>query len=201
MLNLSGQQFDRLTVRERGPHKGRHTQWYCDCVCGTTCLVTTQHLRSGRTRSCGCLRRENSQDMRYTHRMTGTPEYYAWNNMRKRCLDPTGKSYANYGGRGITICDAWLDSFDRFYADLGPRPGPGYTVERRDNNLGYHPDNCSWETRKVQARNTRTNRLVTLNGRTATLTEWLETAIVSKATVYRRLNRGWSIEHALTTPP
>lgn len=119
--------------------------------------------------------------------------------MLDRCLNPKADNYKHYGGRGITVCDRWLE-VENFIADMGERP-PGFSLERLDGNKGYSKDNCVWADRKTQARNKRTNVVGTFKGKTATLIEHCEDAGLTYATVYNRLhNLGWSLEKALTTP-
>jgi hypothetical protein len=134
------------------------------------------------------------------HGMNRTPEYGVWCAMKRRCLALDHESFAQYGGRGITVCDTWLKSFEAFFTDMGPRPGHTYTIERRDNNAGYSPENCYWATHKEQARNKRTNHLITLHGETKTLTGWCAIADIDCGTVHSRLIKGLSPEEALTRP-
>jgi len=129
-----------------------------------------------------------------------TPEYRAWVQMKGRCLNPSQPNYKYYGARGIRVCDRWLHSFEKFFEDMGPRPAPGYTLERRDNDGDYTPENCYWATWLQQARNRRRNRAITFNGETKILSEWAEAIGISVGTLYARISRGWSVERALTIP-
>lgn len=124
-----------------------------------------------------------------------TARYRAWRSMLDRCAD---KNNRNYGGRGITVCERW-HSFDNFYADMGERP-PGHSIERRDNNAGYSPENCYWATPGEQGRNRRTNRLLTAVGETLPESVWCERVGVTRGQVAWRIERGWSVEQACTTP-
>jgi len=129
------------------------------------------------------------------------PEYIAWLAMRARCYYAKNQvTYRNHGARGITVCDQWRHSFATFLRDMGPRPGPEYSLERKDNNGNYEPGNCKWATRTEQRRNTRTNRLITFNGRTQPQSAWQEETGLMWDTIYTRLKRGWSVEKTLTTP-
>lgn len=124
--------------------------------------------------------------------------------MKGRCLRETVEGFRNYGGREsepITVCDEWLDSFERFYADMGPRPSASHTIERKDNDGGYCADNCIWDTREHQSRNTRKNVFLTLNGECLTAAEWATKLPIKLATIYYRKKQGWSDEKTLTTPP
>jgi hypothetical protein len=134
-----------------------------------------------------------------THRLSKTREYEAWRQMRSRCSNPKHQGFANYGGRGITVAPEW-ESFERFYADMGPRPGPEYSLDRIDNDGPYAPGNCRWATKVVQGNNRRTCTLLAHHGRTLTLVEWAREVGISSATILARFRKGWSVEKALTTP-
>lgn len=199
--DLTGQRFGRLTVtRFIGRDlRAKTSQWECLCDCGNTCIATAAHL--GRhTHSCGCLRRENSAAMHRIHGKTRTPEHGTWTWMRNRCLNPTNQRYSEYGGRGIKICERWLESFENFFADMGPRPSPQHSIERENNNGNYEPGNCKWATRTEQNRNSRQNVKLTHNGETLTVAEWTQRLGFKRATLYYRISAGWSVSRALTTP-
>lgn len=128
------------------------------------------------------------------------PEYKHWINMKSRCCAPSSTGYENYGGRGIKVCDRWAKSFDAFYEDMGPRPTPSHSLDRIDVNGDYEPTNCRWATKTSQMRNTRVNRLVTVDGSEMTLAEAAEKAPVPYNTVLYRLKRGWPLDEALRHP-
>lgn len=203
--NLTGQTFGRLTVvgfdHTKNPRLG--AWWRCSCSCGETASVKGTSLRSGRTRSCGCLKKEViAAGAHSVHGATTedgkSPEYVVWSHMIARCTNPNDKRYARYGGRGIVVCDEWLKDFARFLADMGPRPSPDHTIDRIDNDGPYSAANCRWATRKEQNRNTSTNRMVTAFGQTRCLAEWAEITGIHRETVRDRLNRGWDAERAVT---
>lgn len=155
-VDLTGLTFNRLTVvREVSPKilpsGGKDRRWLCKCSCGNYKEVSGNHLKSERTKSCGCLRQEKIKK----HGMSHTSEYGIWESIKHRCLNVKNKRYKDYGGRGIKICDRWLNSFENFYKDMGSRPNKDYSIERLDNNQGYTPDNCIWVERSKQARNQR----------------------------------------------
>lgn len=126
-----------------------------------------------------------------THRMSGKPEYQIWKNMKTRCLNPNCKSYPFYGGRGITICDQWIDSFETFFADVGERPTPLHTLDRKDNSKGYSPGNTAWNTRKQQANNYRKNHIVTFRGKNYTISQLAEELAVNYWTLKQRISKGF----------
>ncbi len=128
-----------------------------------------------------------------------SPEYMSWVAMIQRCTNPKNPSYPRYGGRRITVCDRWM-TFENFLADMGAKPSPKHSIERIDNDGHYHASNCRWATAKVQARNRRNNRLLTLNGKTLCVAAWAETLGISQWVLANRLRYGWSDERILTTP-
>lgn len=176
----------------------------CRCQCGTEKLVNRSNLVSGKTKSCGCLRRELSAINNTTHgerrgRNTSV-EYRTWLHMIDRCDNPNDKSYHDYGARGITVCERWRRSFADFLADLGRRPSAEHTIERKDNDGPYSPNNARWATRLEQNRNKRNNRRVKIGKKTLCVSEWLSLIDLSGGAYWGRVNRGWTIERALTTP-
>lgn len=123
-----------------------------------------------------------------------------WNGMKSRCLNPNNAQYHNYGGRGITVCERWRQSFEAFCEDMGPRP-PGTSIDRINNDLGYSPENCRWATPAVQRRNQRTSHYLEFDGKRMVLQDWADYIGISRATLDHRINLlGWSVERALTTP-
>jgi hypothetical protein len=127
------------------------------------------------------------------------PEYHIWHNMRTRCT-PGWREFHNYGGRGISVCERWANSFEAFYEDMGPRPSENHSIDRIDNDGNYEPGNCRWATRKEQGRNTRFNVMIEYNGAIRCAAEWAEIFRLSTSNILSRLSLGWSIERALTTP-
>jgi hypothetical protein len=131
--------------------------------------------------------------------MAKSPTYSVWRGMKTRCLNRNSTFYAEYGGRGITICQAWLGSFEAFYADMGAKPD-NMSLERKNNDAGYSPENCVWATRTTQSRNRRGRRLLTVGAETLTMAEWAERAGIRLRTVWERCRLGWTDEEAVTTP-
>lgn len=145
---LIDKRFGLLVVLEdAGKSKHRKTILKCQCDCGNTTIVQKTDLCAGKTRSCGCMQGG------ITHGMSHTPEYKAWRDLIQRCTNPNNKRYKDYGGRGITVCDRWRNSFEAFHKDMGPKPDPKYSIDRINNDLGYCPDNCEWSDDTKQIRN------------------------------------------------
>jgi len=128
-----------------------------------------------------------------------TVEYQAWLSMKGRCLNPRNKNYASWGGRGIKICERWTNSFETFLKDIGLRPSRKHSLHRKDNDGNYEPNNCQWATAKQQARSRRNNRLLTFDGKTMPMSAWADSLLISKGTLYRRLQK-WPLSRALTEP-
>lgn len=154
LVDLIGRRFTNLVVMRRiGTDKFGRATWVCRCDCGKTTIVPTLHLKTGNTKSCGCLRYVNAQNIK--HGLAGSRIYMCWHNMIKRCCDLTDKDYHSYGGRGIRVCRRWR-RFENFVVDMGPMP-VGLTLDRIDNDKGYHKGNCRWATHRQQMLNTRRN--------------------------------------------
>ena len=161
--NIAGQRFGRLVVlSSKGTNNFRKALWLCRCDCGGELVVVAGHLRSGNTKSCGCLQVASVVRKNFRHGMSERSDdtllrktYESYKNMVTRCTDPTNKDYHNYGGRGITVCERWLDSPLNFLEDMGVKPHVKLTIERTNVNLGYYRENCCWATRTIQARNMR----------------------------------------------
>jgi len=203
-LELAGQNFGRLVaLRDVGRNKRRLRLWSCLCECGEMTTASSGNLRSGHTQSCGCLQRdriaESNTKTKTTHGMSDTPEFLCWTSVKTRCLNPNAANYKDYGGRGITICPEWLDSFEAFYADMGPRPSSRHSIDRIDNDGPYSPENCRWATPQQQRRNSRQNVMLTYKGRTMSLAAWAEDRNLAYHCLRSRLRLGWSVELALET--
>ena len=204
MLNLAGQCYGRLTaVKPCGKTEYGQTQWECKCDCGNTVLVGIGNLRSGHTQSCGCLSREKTSEVgkrNLKHGESFSRIYGIYSNILNRCFTPTSKDYAKYGGRGITVCEEWKNSYESFRNwSLANDYADNLTIDRIDNNGPYAPWNCRWTTAKVQQNNTRFNRVIEYNGKKLTLSQWSENTGINYFTLWSRLNKGWSVEKALTT--
>jgi len=153
-INLTGERFGRLTVvRETTKSSCGSIRWECICDCGKAHIVYSCHLRSGHTKSCGCLYVETAIKTFTTHGKSNTPEHVCWMDMVSRCYSKNNQSYHRYGGRGITVCKRWRNNFINFLNDMGLKPNPKLTIERIDNDGDYRPGNCKWETHAIQNRN------------------------------------------------
>jgi hypothetical protein len=201
-IDLTGVRRDAVEVLAYAGQFGRQKMWWCKCDCGTVWKVagTSLHREPG-TRSCGCLSRSLISQANSTHRMIHTPEYAIWRGILARCLNKNNKHYHDYGGRGIRVCDEWVDSFEAFYAAVGPRPNRSDQLDRHPNNDGnYEPGNVRWATRIEQARNKRNNLWITCRGETRCLAEWAEITGLHRCVIRHRLRVGWTIDDALSLP-
>ena len=202
-VDIMGQTFHYLTAIKPVGSSKSGVVWECRCKCGKTTKTTAKNLRSGNTKSCGCLNSERviaRNKANATHGMTGTPTWLVWDNMIQRCTNPNNKSYKEYGDRGITVCQAWRDEFSTFLKDMGPRPA-GASIDRIDNNKGYEPGNCRWASSQEQANNRRNNITLTVGGITDTLANWSRKTGIGQKTIMYRIKNGWSDEQALSTTP
>lgn len=198
--SLTGKRFGRLVVHEAHRIRPKALHYRCLCDCGNTKLIGASELRRGCTVSCGCQKLESARLTNRTHGQSKTPEYRCWAHMIGRCCTPTESSYHRYGGRGITVCDRWRNSFENFQSDMGPRPSLRHSIERKDNDGPYSPENCYWGTVREQSNNRRDNIHLTWNGVTKPLSIWAEEIGVSQRTLYGRLKRGYSHSEALSNP-
>lgn len=204
-IDLTGQRFGRLTVVSRGPRVANQQTWIAACDCGRSSTPNGYALRRGLVSSCGCKKIENlrlgpkavaAKGNRYTH-----PLFDVWQGMVRRCHDPKSHNYAEYGGRGISVCERWRSSFWLFVEDIGPRPD-GSSIDRfPDNNGNYEPSNSRWASSQQQGRNRRTNRLLEFNGETLPVAVWAERIGIRHDIIRDRLRYGWGIERALTAAP
>lgn len=200
-----GEAYGRLTTIELVDYRRQSGyRWLCSCTCGNTATVFASNLRRGHTKSCGCLFAEQVKKPRPSitrHGQHGTPEYGIWANLKARCLNPNDAGFERYGGRGITVSDRWLGSFENFISDMGPRPSPGHSIDRIDVNGPYSPENCRWATTREQSRNRRSSAWIEAFGERLILTDWCARYGLDHSTVQHRLRRGWTPEAAVSSPP
>lgn len=209
-IDLTGERYGRLTVLKCvGKDKHGRLMWECQCDCGQRTIVQSGNLRSGHTKSCGCLEIENRKIVcrtsNRTHGATHTRLFNIWQSMLERC-QMNGEGLKHYGKRGIFVCDEWK-KFEDFrdwaektgYDETAPRGA--CTLERNDVNGPYSPENCRWATNKEQQNNRRNNYYITFNGETKTLMLWTEELNLPYGTIRHRLRvLGWSVEDAFCTP-
>jgi hypothetical protein len=204
--NLEGQRFGKLLVIDRAENIKGRTAWLCACDCGKETIVLGKQLKNKMAKSCGCLRTEKLLARTVKHMATSngkqTSEYKCWAGMKKRCYNPKNKEYKNYGGRGIKVCDRW-QSFENFLADMGYKPSPEYSIERKNVGGDYEPGNCIWIPLSEQCDNKQSSHLVTAFGETKTMKQWAqdERCVVGYSTLRGRLSLyGWSPEKAIISP-
>lgn len=200
VIDLTGKRFGRLLVLRREGRRGKRITWLCECDCGALHVAAGANLRSGGATSCRSCAFQRMGKIRSTHGMSKSREHHCWSMMKQRCCNPKCKSFPSYGGRGITVCSRWLESFEAFFADMGEAP-PGASLDRIDNDGNYEPQNCRWTDEVTQGRNRRTNRYLTARGETMTVTEWSARTGLSVSGIIGRLDAGRSVEDALFSPP
>jgi hypothetical protein len=203
-IDRTGYKSGRLTVLSLDLEKSTKKRkfWICICDCGKTKSIIGDALVSKKTKSCGCLQVENQLVQAKKRRQWGPeilPTRHIWKSMWRRCENPKDTVYQYYGARGIRVCDEWKD-FNVFLSDMGIRP-EGLSLERKDVNGNYCPENCCWVTAKEQARNKRNSKWITLFNQTKCSAEWCEIYNCSQRLFSDRLGRGWDPLKALTTPP
>lgn len=188
--------FNQLTIISISHNVKHKTFWNCICSCGAKTIVETYAFSSGKTKSCGCLIKQNMS--RRTHGYSHTSEYHIWLGIKGRCYNTKNPAYNDYGGRGIKMSENWKNSFSNFINDMGYRPSSKYSIDRIDNNKGYSKENCRWATQKEQCRNKRINKVYEHNGKYKCLKEWAEYFEIPYKLLWRRLKHGWSFEESLT---
>ena len=203
--DLSGQKFGRWTVLKFDSVIGGHSRWICRCDCGVSRDVKAAALRSKESQSCGCLAKEIASLLSLTHGEARhgkeTVEFNTWSSMIGRCSNSNHKQFYQYGGRGISVCKRWADSYQNFLSDMGRRPSSKHSIDRFPNNNGnYEPGNCRWATSREQNANTRSNRFLTALGKTQIMIEWERETGIGEATIRARLKRGWSSDMAVSIP-
>lgn len=179
--------------------RGRTVLCHCRCDCGVEKVIAFGSIVYRGQKSCGCQKSKQSIERFTTHGLSRSRIYSIWQNMRNRCHNPRVKSFADYGARGITVCDRW-HKFANFIEDMGHPPSEFHTIERKNCELGYFPKNCEWILRCFQNRNRRDNRRIEFNGQTKTLAEWCDITGLKRSTLQARVARGLTPEQALTLP-
>ena len=202
--DLTGQKFGKLTALYRLHNnnnnvKRKRTHWLCICECGNLTDVEVGNLQCGNTNSCGCYNKQRAKESNQTHSKSHTKLYTIYNNMKQRCYNNDNPRYNDYGGRGIAVCDEWLNDFMSFYKwAMNNDYKEGLTIDRIDNAGNYEPDNCRWVSMTTQNRNKRNNVNYTINGETHCLKEWCEILGLKYGTVKKRIYcYHWNIHKAL----
>jgi len=206
-LNLTGQKFERLTVLDKaGKTKDRNILWNCLCDCGNKSIVKATRLKTGHTKSCGCLRNERIGSLNKSHGMRHTRFYKIYHGMKRRCKNPNRPDFVRYGNRGIKcLWSSFLEFKEDMYEDYRKhilKFGEKNTqIDRIDNDGSYYKENCRWATLVQQARNKKYKSHITFNGKTQSLIEWSEELGINHHTISTRLHRQkWSVEKTLTFP-
>lgn len=195
--DISDKRFGKLVaINYVGSTEKGHSKWLCKCDCGVEKIVLATSLAKGATVSCGCHSAELTSFRAKSHGMSSDGMYAVWNTMIQRCCNDKSSSFENYGGRGINVCARWR-IFENFYSDMGKRPS-GMTIERKDNDGDYCPENCCWASREDQAKNKRDSRNFEFNGEKRTLAEICIIQGVNFETARKRLQKGWPIEKAVS---
>jgi len=209
IIDLTGQRFGHLMViKEAGRNNARNATWVCECDCGKSIITLGITLRNGGSQSCGCMY-NGKINSRHQHGQKGTHFYHVWKNMKARCNNQNHKNYNRYGQRGIKVCQEWDENFINFYNDMqesynvhvaiyGTRDT---TIERIDNDKGYCFKNCKWATHAEQNANTSSNKRLTFNGESHTISEWSKITGLNRKVIWDRVyGWDWTVERALTTP-
>lgn len=199
IVDLTGKEFGFLKVLSiTNERKYGKVVWLCKCECGKEHKVISGNLINGSTISCGCKNKLNLSKANYKHGLSDSRIYNIYICMKERCYNKNSTSYENYGGRGITICQEWLDDFMNFYNwSMENGYEDGLSIDRIDSNGNYEPNNCRWETSKTQNNNTRKNRIICYEGKNNSVSEWSRITGIKRSTINARLNRGFSVGKAL----
>ncbi len=203
-INRSGIRYGMLVVDYLHSKKDSAFYWKCKCDCSQESIVKGQNLISGNTTSCGCQEKRARDEWREKQKIKSPHSQKLQNmydNMYKRCYVPTTRSFNSYGGRGITICDEWLNDRNKFYSwAIESGIEKNLTIERKDANGNYNPENCRFASCVEQANNKRNNRILTKDGISMTIAQWARVIGVSEFTLYRRREKGWSDEEIINVP-
>lgn len=194
-IDRIGDKYGHLTIIAPAySPKGRNKRWLCKCECGVEKVICISHLRNGGTVSCGCKKIYLIRASAITHGFSRDPnyksEYSTWAAMKARCSNPKKKNYKDYGGRGIKVCERWLNSFENFLEDMGKKPSKEYSLDREENDGNYEPNNCRWALLEVQSRNKRTSNFLECNGERMVLLDWAKKLNVERRFIYKFLERG-----------
>lgn len=197
LINMIGERFGKLSVDSRADNLSDGTAtWKCLCDCGNVRKIPGNKLRAGLHKSCGCASPRFTSERLTTHGKSRSRIYHIWQGMIDRTTNSNNPKFHLYGGKGIQVCDAWR-KFENFYNDMGDAPA-FLSIDRIDGTKGYYKDNCRWANSKQQANNKSSNRMITYDGKTQTLSSWAAEINILPNTLVYRLKRGWEISRALT---
>lgn len=211
-IDMVGKRFGRLVIIKEADYYIRNRPaWVCRCDCGSIATLPGAAVRFGNTRSCGCLHDEIRRSLTYKHggrrRDRQHPLYNTWQHMRQRCHDPKSPSYQWYGAKGITVCDRWMsfecfleDMEESFFEHVQEYGKSNTSLDRKENDKGYSPDNCRWATWTEQSNNTSNNINLTFNGKTQSVAKWSRELNINYQTLIMRVTRGWDVARVLTVP-
>ena len=196
-INHTGVRYGLLVgVKDVGPNNHGKRLWLFHCDCGSQKRICAADVKNGRVVSCGCFNKHNARVRATVHGGCGTAEYRSWGLMKDRCGNPKNKHYADYGGRGITVCKRWREDYAAFLSHIGRKPSPDHSIDRIDNDGNYEPDNVRWATPMEQSGNKRNNRWITYNGRTQILADWAREIGINESSLRERLEK-WTLKRAL----
>lgn len=207
--DLVGRRFGTLVVLRRATEKesprglGTKTRWLVRCDCGVERLAIGMRLKEGRIKACDMNGHTWASEVWKGHTpkvSVKSPAYQSWSHLKQRCLNPKNHKYAYYGGRGITVCERWKDSFEAFFEDMGDRPSTAHSIERKDVNGNYEPGNCVWATAEQQRLNTQRTVYVEFEGQRVRLHDYAKSLGLNPGNIYMRLRSGWTLEQAVTIP-
>ncbi len=191
-IDMTGKKYSSITaIRPSGVSASRDIKWLFLCDCGVEFEANGYHARTGKITTCPKCASERSRVSTLKHGLTGTVEFSTWTEIKTRCYNKKRPEYKNYGGRGIKVCERWLESFENFLLDMGPRPD-GMSIDRKDNDGDYSPENCQWSTRTDQANNKRNNHKITIDGITKNRAEWAKEYGISSSAILLRERSGLS---------
>lgn len=207
--SVIGEKFNKLTILSLAKSKAYHdksgrlstrARVTCSCECGSVKEFFLSSVRTGKSKSCGCLQRTIARKTFTTHGHKSTPEYKASAALKQRVMNPNSDRYNSYGGRGITVCDRWISSFENFYSDMGSRPSSKHSIDRIDVNKGYYPENCRWATSEVQGRNRRTNVIIKTPSGDMCIAEAASKYGLPYNILQQRISKGMSSLDAIAVP-
>lgn len=203
VIDLSGQRFGKLTALRFIGRVNKHSMFMCICDCGKETIVTSNNLRRNHTTSCGCESSKKTMGKRsITHGLSKHPLFKMWCYMRNRCYWDKHNRFEHYGGKGITVCDEWRDDFEPFYLwAINNGWKKGLSIDRRENDKNYCPDNCRFTTTFHQNRNRTSNVKITIDGETKILIEWSELSGINPMTIQKRIELGWDLKDAVFRKP